>query len=647
MRALISIAALLFVLAVAWIAWNSASSPADLAAELATDPRPATPGDTPARPDGQPEGEPDAPIGETRSNVGEATPPRAEDPAAKPRESQAWIVSGRVVSTEGVALAGLALAIEGARAAAPVVSGADGRFEFDAAAGAFALLDSGRRTLLLAPGQAWASALETPFSRESSRDLLVVAAPAIELAGTVVDAAGGPVEGATVECEISRTQIRKFPWPLDRNAPRNLSTTTDRRGAFRLESVPATAPELTASRGERSRGSVDLTGSTALDLRIVLGGGTEPEEPRIVGVVLDQAGAPAAKARVRLYLATTETGDDGSFALEIPNYLPPGIPLVAAARGFQAAIEPSIGERIEKKDFSPLVLRLGGPTLEIRGRVLLADDTPGRGWNVVLEDPTSVSGGSLPPTTAEGLATGDKAGRLRATTDRDGGFVLPGLADRPYTVRAWQEKTLLVLRAERVPAGTQDLVLRVGPDAVVPRVTGVVVDPRGKPVSPASVTVELVTFSTPQSSMWESSDVVPTDAEGRFVLTNVPRALVRVAVHGDGLMERRFEVGALDLASELRLEVELRCHFRLVRERSEFPATRGEVLDESGKTLQLFEFQSGGWSSSETLYLGEDGGSPTVGVSESARTLVLHAHDEELARLPLALVPGEVNEVRY
>ena len=643
MRRLIGVAVLLLLLGVVWWAWtSSASSPL----QGPTMDRAATDSESPPRGSSATEVGGGAPSGSDRTRV-ESVPMPGPAAEAEAAPEAPFVVDGRVLDLTGAPLAGVALSLRGAALPFAVESGTDGRFEFDAGPAAVNLLLAGQLELEIAPGQRWASALDTPFSRERHGGLLVVAAPAIELGGTVEDEQGVAIEGASVSLRIESTDLRKFPAPLDRNAPRTLATRSGPRGAFSLQGVPAVqGSDLQASRGERARGTLVLEGETALDLRLVLHDGVQ-EAAVFAGVVLDMAGAPVEDARVSLAESTTETDDRGRFELPAPDRLSDGAPLVAVKRGLQAAVDRSLAERLERRDFSPLLLRLGPATLEIRGKVLLADGAPAKGWTVSLADGTELSSGSVPPTIAEGLAAGNTRGSPSVTTDRSGEFTLRGLSARDYTLRAWQPKSLLVVRAERVAAGRTDVVLRLGPDAVATEVRGRVVDRRGQAVPEAQVSVELVTFASGGASAWESSKAVATGADGTFQLKNVPRAEVRIAVHGDALMEQRWEVAEVDLAQELRLQVDLRAHFRVLREKSPLPATRGEVLDEHGATLQVFSFQNGGWSSSSSIPLSKDGASHSLGVSERGSSLVLYAQSEEVARLPLVLLPGQVLEVRY
>lgn len=592
-------------------------------------------------------------------DVHESLPPRAtvELPAVAPTqasdatarvESAATIVRGRVLDTTGNPLGGVRLALRGRPHALDAGSAANGQFEFALPKPALFDLSSESFELEVAPGQRWTNACGTPFTRERCTDLLLVAAPAIEIGGVVLDESGLAIEGALISLTIRSTKLREFPLQLDRASPLQLETASGSDGGFRLNPVPALSGcGLYASLGDSLRGDVELPTATTLDLRIVLRASRSESLSALRGIVQSLDAQPVGGATVVYGHASTKSAANGSFELALPDWTPEGVPLVAAKKGFQAAIVNDVEDRIARKDDSIIVLRLGPPTLEIRGRVLHSDGKPAKGWTVVIADGVEVSRGSVPATFAEGLAAGSPKGTHSQTTNSAGEFTLRGLSARGYTVRAWDDESLLALRAVDVAAGTQDLVLRVPADATWPELRGQVVDRRGAAVAGAHVDLELVTFQSGGGESWESSDGVDTAADGRFVLKNVPKSEVRISVSGDSLIGKNFELSELALEHELRLSVDLRCHFRLLCERGERIPDRASLLDDGGKLLSVFTYQSQGWSSSTQFPVQAGGATHAMAVSERACTLVLYLNGEELERVPVTLLPGQVSEVRF
>ncbi|HTF86956.1 MAG TPA: carboxypeptidase-like regulatory domain-containing protein, partial [Planctomycetota bacterium] len=521
-------------------------------------------------------------------------------------------------------------------------SGADGRFEFSGPDRKSQPHAEGRYELELLPGQGWICASTTSFWARST-ELLVVAAPAIELGGSVEDEAGAFLAGARLELRIASEDLSAFPLPLDRNGQAEFKTESAADGTFHMPAVPAVAgATLRAFSGEDRQGEIALPVATSLDLRIVLKTREAlGKDPHLSGIVLSAEGQPVAGARVLLTGLSTTSASDGHFDLVAPDWEFGG-QLFAVKVGFQPGMV-ELSERAAQNDDSPIVVHLGPQSLEIRGTVLLADGKPAAGWSVVLNGGTEVSGMQL----AENLAAGLSGHYRQLATSATGTFTLTGLSPRAYGVRVWDSKTLLTLTAEEVPAGTHDLVLRVPSDAFWPEVRGKVVDRRGAPVAGAKVNVQLTTFRTRNSAYSESTEGVETSADGSFQLTGVPRRDVVLTISGDELIAKQFSSDQLDMKSELRLVAELRCHVRLLCEGKEDLPDRVEVIGAGGDPMPIFTFMPGGWSSMQALWITQTGSTHAFAVGDSATTLILFKEEEELARLPLTLVPGQVTELRY
>ena len=570
----------------------------------------------------------------------DAKTPRVEEAPA--------LVSGRVLDTAGIPLAGVRLALRKRSNEVGASSAANGRFEFPLPKAALLRLAEEALELEVAAGQRWTSACGTPFTRARCTDLLLVAAPAIELAGVVVDESGTSIEGALIRLTVRSTNLRDFPLPLDQASQLDFSAASQADGGFHFAAVPALSGcTLRAEFQDSLRGEIDLPLNTTLDLRIVLRADKSEAIQALSGIVQSFEGQAVEGATVMYANASTKSAADGHFDLALPDWIPEGAPLVAVKKGFQSVIVNDVADRIARRDDSLLVLRLGPPTLEIRGRVLLSDSKPAEGWTVVLADGAEVSRGTLPPTIAESLAAGTARGTHSRSTNSAGEFTLGGLSARNYTVRAWNDKTLLALRAAGVTAGTQDLVLRVPLDATWPEIRGQVIDRRGAPIAKAEVGLQLVTFRSGGGESWQSSDAVNTAADGSFLLREVPRNEVRLSVSGDSVIAQSFELSELQLESELRLTVDLRCHFRLMCERTEGVPDQATLLDEGGTPLSVFTFQNGGWSSSTSISVHGGGATHAMAVSERARTLVLFLDDSEIARVPVSLLAGQVTDVRF
>lgn len=561
-------------------------------------------------------------------------------------------VHGRVLDVHGQGLAGVPLTkasdgvfpIQGATLA---VTGAGGAFELELELGGrgsvrLECVDDGRY-LTLRAGQV--------TRQEGAREVLVLAAPAIELAGGVAEVGARPLAGATVAFHVPIEVFAGFPVPLDASVPVSIETRSGDDGRFTGLRIPAVAgAELHVSHAGFRSTSVRAPGEPQIDLWIEL----EPltaGEPWLRGIVLHADGTPADGAQVRLDGLATESAEDGTFAFE-QEWADPAAPLVAALRGVQPAVLARAGELLQQ-EFAPAPVRLvlGGPTLSISGKILDADGEPCRGWRVALLDGTIVTLNRVPFDLAEDLARGKK---VATRSDRAGAFELEGLLARDYVVQVHDEDSLLMLRSDPVPAGTRELVLRVPADALHARLAGQVVGRDGRPIGGARVGTRLVTAVSGGATSYDNGAGVVSDEDGRFELASVPRRFVLLDVDGEAVIPAVIELEEGAALEDLRLEVARRCHMRVefAPEGAEAGAAAESAqpdalaaLDPEGQELSIYTFQGNGWSSSTRLHLSGLDTHP-LGVSEDARTLVFYRAGAELWRVPVTLAPGELSVVK-
>ncbi len=572
--------------------------------------------------------------------AGEDVPPQT---AAAPEPEPSLFVRGRVVDRAGAGVPRVPLVRTGqanapsTRAIELATSGPDGSFAAELPA------FRGDDTLAASPASPWATLRAARVRAEDPGDQLVVVAPAVALAGAVVEAGGGPLAGATVRFRVPVQALIGFPAPLDGTVAADAQAVSGADGRFALARAPA-APG--------ARLQVEHAGFRALDepapdgprddLLLALERLGE-DEPWLLGVVVRPDGTPARGARVRLGALATRTDEDGRFGLaRAPEE--PEAPLVAALVGRQPAVLPRAGELLRQEFPPPLVrLVLGARALSIRGVVLDAEGLPLPRWRVGLVDGTVLGPNRIPAELAEDLARGKE---VQTETDAQGRFVLGGLLERDYVVQAFDAGTLLMLRTGPVPAGTRDLVLRVPADALVARVTGVVVARDGAPLAGVRVGSALTTSRNGGASEQLPGRSVLTGADGRFALEQVPRRLVELTVSGEDVIPQAF---ALDPERDLRLTVARRLHFRVAlgpAAGEQPPPDAIAVLDAAGAFLPLYLFQGNGWSSSSVYGLARLG-TNALGVSEDAALLVFLRESAEVARTPLALAPDEVTVVRW
>ena len=116
-------------------------------------------------------------------------------------------------------------------------------------------------------------------------------------------------------------------------------------------------------------------------------------------------------------------------------------------------------------------------------------------------------------------------------------------------------------------------------------------------------------------------------------------------VAGEMLVPVLYELGENAELEDLRIEVALRCHFRVEVSGEDLDDLGIEVLDASGETLQIRSFNPTG-SISHAHKMLVDGKMEVAAISEDGLWLVLFRGSRELVRRELALVPGEVRELR-
>lgn len=582
--------------------------------------------------------------GEERpAEVGRAAAARAAEPTPErgaPEAPSTLRVAGRALDVGGAPLAGVEIRAAERPDRVLATSAGDGGFEFE----------TELRHLRLEGFRADYTTVRRGVVSGGSaqREALVVLAPAVDLAGRVVDPEGAGIAEAVLEVHDDWQGLVGFPLPLDGTEMRQPEARSGADGAFEFASAPRLpGRKLRVRRAGFEAASLDVPELPTRDLEIRLvprSVAPDPERVAYFGIVTLPDGAPAAGATVRLAGASTSCDRDGRFELVRSAWTGDDVLLVALLEGWQPAIWGEVGAAPKERPASigPLSLVLPGPSLSIAGRLERADGAPASGWSVRLLDPTVLDANQTPPPTAENLGQ-EFSGWAR--TDERGRFELTGLAEREYRLRLWEPDTYVCLETGPVAAGTRDLRLRVPADAVLERLRGRVVARGGVPVSGARIDVQFITASTKTGFVSESVAGTESDAEGRFELGNLPRRHVNLVVGGEDLVWTTFPSPEEGFdGSPVVVEVE-----RLVRLRLDFSGADPvpdtfSLLDADGMQLQIESRSAGGRTSSSSIPLLE-GRSAVLAVSESATTLVLRKGGRELARRAVTLLPGEINEL--
>ncbi|MBL8860543.1 MAG: carboxypeptidase regulatory-like domain-containing protein [Planctomycetes bacterium] len=543
---------------------------------------------------------------------------------------------GRVLDLEGRAVVDVAVA----RASQPqspfTRTGADGSFDLPE-----------RDIQLTVVDPRWYTLRDTePLPGADGSEILVVVAPLLAIGGHVVESDGRAVAGASVRLEIPWSTFAAFPVPLDRGRlARSSATTTDEFGRFELAIPRAPRMQIVAQKESLGAAAIPAPTEARADLVIAIHDSDDEDDLRVEGEVVHADGVPAPDALVCFGEARAQAGEDGRFVLRVPGGVWEPMPLVAALRGFQAAVVPDFTALLASSASAPHFQRLvlGPEPLTIEGRVVDHEGRPLAGFVVQPVDPVVLRAGLIPPDSAEAIGHGAP---IRAESGADGSFVLEGLQERAYRLQAHGRSPFVRIETEPIAAGARNVRLVVPANASFDSVEGRVVAHDGTPIPGIEVHCTLIVFATGFGYTSESSSAVTTDQEGRFALRGVPRQRSHLTLTGAAILPKNHDLADHVEGDVLRITAARRCHVRVegVPESSRLHSL--SVYTESGEKLQLMQFQAGGWMSSSELQL-TGGASPLFAVAETARTMVFRGSDGEEVARALTLEPGVITTVRW
>lgn len=378
---------------------------------------------------------------------------------------------------------------------------------------------------VLASGFALLESPMPPLAPEPATPVRLALQRGRTVVGTIVDAAGSPIQGAEVLAYPLDPAAQ--PESLLRAKAREMRGATGRDGTFSLPAVGAGQIDLAlraAGAGPKWLRGVDVPpGQTPLDLgRIVLG----PESP-LRGSVIDEAGSPVSGAKVTAvplvslprpgdFAASppaTLTDEAGQFALR---GLEEGVKVLL--RGEQAGFLPATLEVALAVDPAPVLLTLK-PAAALRGSVVDEEAKPVEGARVVLV--TQAARGDRP------LAT--------SASDRTGAFTFAAVPPGSHRLAVQAAGYLAWSQPLTVDSGSppEPVEVRLKRGAVL---SGRVLSERGQPVEGAEVSLS----SEGEPAVGLTAPQTISDAEGSYRLEGLPAGPQRVqVVHPDYLLERR------------------------------------------------------------------------------------------------------------
>lgn len=137
-----------------------------------------------------------------------------------------------------------------------------------------------------------------------------------------------------------------------------------------------------------------------------------------------------------------------------------------------------------------------------------------------------------------------------------------------------------------------------------------------------------------------------TDAGGTFEFTHVPREGVHLLVTGDTVLFAGVSVAEQADVTAIEIQVGVRLHLQVELDPPLGRADGLRVLDEAGQPMVLHVMAGEGAHFGPRMPI-LAGRSAVLALDEDAATLVLLLGEDEVARMPLDLAPGDPNVVRY
>jgi hypothetical protein len=253
--------------------------------------------------------------------------------------------------------------------------------------------------------------------------------------------------------------------------------------------------------------------------------------------------------------------------------------------------------------------------------------------------------------TVESIARNAQMMDPPAQTDTRGEFVLTGLCARSYQLEVIDVVNWRVAAHGPVVSGAHDVIIRLGDRRERIRVAGRVLSVAGEPVAQAIVRLAL---AVPGTYLKIDGRHAQTGADGSFEFDDVPRAALDLDV--DGAHVLMYETERLDPdtdLSQLVVTVQLEGSFVVDLTRTPERADAIRVLDADDRPLELYALRGTlDPQSKSALMMYSNAEMPLQGGLSSkldtgthARTLVLLKQGQEVERVPLRLVVGELTTI--
>lgn len=597
---------------------------------------------------------PDRPDREPATQVDALSAERVEAPPGVPGPANA---STRTERTPSLALGGVVLDLDGQPVSGAVITWNDGkllpRLETDAA-GRFdgvRARDTGRVGVA---GPAFVPVLEPSLfdTDQAHTDLTVVVARSVQIRGVVVDTAGTPVGGAQINVSLGVDARPRFARVLDRCADVKFFTMTMDDGRFWFARAPLapTSRMRIEARGHRDR---ELTVDEAQHLdRFVLERTTHGDT--LEGIVVDEHDKPVHPAVVCLPSWSVVVAADGTFrielwkALDLPSGTRPELQVFAPNRlpGKLACLSPEWRSRAAWP--REIKIRLGGVTETIAGRVARHDGTPVAQVHVTFAPPEpeqirrTMFDYPFGDATVQSAALALRAGEQPAAAT--GAFETARVVPGEYRLRVFDPEALDVMLTEPMHTGGPEVVITMPDRGRWPALCGLVVDRRGEPVPNADW---MVTRRDPLPGATATIQSSFLHANEKGVIEHPPlsRDVDTLCVKAAGMAEW-VRVPIADLAcADFRVVVPVGCRARI-----EVGAGWGSVdaagfVDLAGNRSSVVLTHGNVAFGTRDVPL-RDGRSETFTALDDCRELLLLRGGDVVGRVPVSLLPGEMNVLR-
>jgi hypothetical protein len=286
-----------------------------------------------------------------------------------------------------------------------------------------------------------------------------------------------------------------------------------------------------------------------------------------------------------------------------------------------------------------LTLRLGGPPLALRGRVLHADGKP-----VVNVQVTLLEGEEQVPDGLEFTADGMQAWIAGRPVDSEGGeFEIRGLDERDYRLRVLDPASHAAMVSAPLRPGTAGIELRLPPRGARAPLRGIVVDRDGRPVPGADWS-----FERPAPEGFGpavlTGPFLHADADGRLEWPALAAEVDKLLVKAPGMAEfERIPLAAFPDLGAVRVTVAVGCQARV--EAADEGADAVTFVDARGRSVPVvLTHGNRAWGAREVQLAG--GSSQTFMAPDDLVELVLWRQGVELRRAPVALRRDGLNVLR-